>query len=130
MLLKRLSNFSLSLHCPHSPPPYHPLSPLPSLLQERGSEVILGDESHISVYEQGGVATLGGVHPRTVPTGGDGTMDLNCVEQAVRKEDDHYPVTRLICLENTHNRRVLAWPVAGTSLCPYSRDKAAITTVM
>ncbi|GJP46955.1 hypothetical protein CLOM_g6192 [Closterium sp. NIES-68] len=70
----------------------------------RGSEVILGADSHISVYEQGGVATLGSVHPRTVPNKADGTMDLKKVELAIRKDDEHYPVTRLICLENTHNR--------------------------
>ncbi|CAI5513233.1 unnamed protein product, partial [Closterium sp. Naga37s-1] len=70
----------------------------------RGSEVILGADSHISVYEQGGVATLGSVHPRTVMNKADGTMDLKKVELAIRKDDEHYPVTRLICLENTHNR--------------------------
>ncbi|XP_073111289.1 low-specificity L-threonine aldolase 1-like [Elaeis guineensis] len=31
----------------------------------RGSEVILGDNSHIHVYENGGISTIGGVHPRT-----------------------------------------------------------------
>ncbi|CAI5522084.1 unnamed protein product [Closterium sp. Naga37s-1] len=70
----------------------------------RGSEVIMGADSHISVYEQGGVATLGSVHPRTVVNKADGTMDLKKVELAIRKDDEHYPVTRCICLENTHNR--------------------------
>lgn len=40
----------------------------------RGSEVILGDNSHIHIYENGGIATLGGVHPRTVRNNEDGTM--------------------------------------------------------
>jgi len=71
----------------------------------RGSEVILGTESHISVYEQGGISTLGGVHPRTVPNNSDGTMDLSKLEAAIRYElDDHLPITRLICLENTQAR--------------------------
>jgi len=74
-------------------------------LQVRGSEVILGTESHISVYEQGGISTLGGVHPRTVPNNSDGTMDLSKLEAAIRYElDDHLPITRLICLENTQAR--------------------------
>lgn len=73
-------------------------------LQERGSEAILGADSHIHFYEQGGISSLGGVHPRTVPNKPDGTMDLRRVEQAIRKQDDHYPITRLICIENTHNR--------------------------
>jgi threonine aldolase len=76
-------------------------------LQVRGSEVILGDESHITVYEQGGISTLGGVHPKTVPNNADGTMDLKKMEAAIRYElDDHFPVTRLICLENTQARYV------------------------
>jgi threonine aldolase len=35
----------------------------------------------------------------------DGTLSLDLVEEAVRGEDVHFPTTRLICLENTHNRR-------------------------
>lgn len=71
----------------------------------RGSEVIIGEESHIMHYEQGGISTLGGVHPRTVPNNADGTFDLKKVEAAIRYElDDHFPITRLICLENTQAR--------------------------
>ncbi|PWZ39106.1 hypothetical protein Zm00014a_031226 [Zea mays] len=70
----------------------------------RGSEVILGDASHIHVYENGGISTLGGVHPRTVPNNPDGTMDLARIVDAIRNPDGAllYPTTRLICLENTH----------------------------
>jgi hypothetical protein len=73
--------------------------------QVRGSEVILGADSHITVYEQGGISTLGGVHPRTIPNKLDGTMDLAMVEAAIRPlNDDHYPATRLICIENSQAR--------------------------
>eukprot|EP00850_Spirogloea_muscicola_P005072 SM000022S07286 [mRNA] locus=s22:917440:919941:- [translate_table: standard] len=73
--------------------------------QLRGSEAILGSESHIHWYEQGGIATLGGVHSRTVPNKADGTMDLKKVEAAIRPPgDEHFPITRVICIENTHNR--------------------------
>ncbi|KAG7624007.1 putative low-specificity L-threonine aldolase 2 [Arabidopsis thaliana] len=70
---------------------------------ERGSEVILGDDSHIHIYENGGVSSLGGVHPRTVKNEEDGTMEIGAIEAAVRspKGDLHHPVTKLICLENT-----------------------------
>ncbi|KAK7285881.1 hypothetical protein RJT34_20666 [Clitoria ternatea] len=70
----------------------------------RGSEVILGDNSHIHIYENGGIATLGGVHPRTVKNNDDGTMDIHLIEAAIRdpKGELVYPTTRLICLENTH----------------------------
>ncbi|KAL2345829.1 hypothetical protein Fmac_007114 [Flemingia macrophylla] len=70
----------------------------------RGSEVILGDNSHIHIYENGGIATIGGVHPRTVKNNEDGTMDIDLIQAAIRdpKGELVYPTTRLICLENTH----------------------------
>jgi len=73
--------------------------------RERGSEFIVGDEAHVFVYEQGGAAQLGGVHPRTVPTNADGTLDLAHIAKAIRGDDPHYPVTKLVCIENTHNRK-------------------------
>lgn len=70
----------------------------------RGSEVILGDNSHIHIYENGGISTIGGVHPKTVKNNKDGTMDLDLIEAAIRdpKGELFYPTTRLICLENSH----------------------------
>lgn len=70
----------------------------------RGDEMILGDQAHIFLFEQGGSAALGGVHPRTVRNEPDGTLDLAEVEAAIRGENEHFPVTRLLALENTHNR--------------------------
>ncbi len=70
----------------------------------RGDEIIVGDLAHIFYYEQGSTAAVGGIHPRTVPNQPDGTLDLNQVEAAIRGDDLHFPRTRLICLENTHNR--------------------------
>jgi len=70
----------------------------------RGDEVILGDRSHTFFYEQGGCAGLGGIHPHTVPNKPDGTLDLSDIEAAIRPDNIHFPRTRLIILENTHNR--------------------------
>ncbi|EPS60604.1 hypothetical protein M569_14199, partial [Genlisea aurea] len=72
--------------------------------QIRGSEVILGDYSHIHIYENGGISTIGGVHPRTVKNTDDGTMDIDLIEAAIRdpRFEICYPTTRLICLENSH----------------------------
>ncbi len=70
----------------------------------RGDEMILGEGAHIFLNEQGGAAALGGVHPRPVPERSDGTLDLSQVEESIRSDNQHYPVTRLICVENTHNR--------------------------
>ena len=69
----------------------------------RGDEVILGNQSHIFLNEVGGIAALGGIHPRIVPNEPDGTLKLEAVENAIRDTDLHYPPTRLIALENTHN---------------------------
>jgi threonine aldolase len=70
----------------------------------RGDEVILGDQCHTFRYEAGGIAALGGVHPYTVKNQPDGTMNLDEVADAIRPDNVHFPRTRLICLENTHNR--------------------------
>lgn len=71
----------------------------------RGDEAIMGDMAHTFLFEAGGSASVGGVHPRTVPNQADGTMDLGELEAAIRDpRNDHYPRSRLICLENTHNR--------------------------
>ena len=70
----------------------------------RGDEMILGDQSHIHFYEQGGTAALGGVHPRALRNRSDGTLDLAEVEAAIRGDNEHFPVSRLLCLETTHNR--------------------------
>ena len=69
-----------------------------------GDEVILGSESHILWYEVGGASALGGALLRTVLNKDDGTLDLNSIRATIRTEDLHYPPTRLLCLENTHNR--------------------------
>jgi threonine aldolase len=67
----------------------------------RGDEVILGDKAHTSVYEAGGIAALGGVHPHTVPVQPDGTLPLDAIRSAIRPDNIHMPPTRLIALENT-----------------------------
>jgi threonine aldolase len=71
---------------------------------QRGDEVILGHLAHTFLYEAGGMAALGGVHPRTLPNQPDGTLRLEQIEAAVRPDDAHFPHSRLIALENTHNR--------------------------
>jgi threonine aldolase len=71
---------------------------------QRGDEVIIGDEAHMFYYEVAGVSALGGVQVRTVPNRG-GAIDPADVERAIRdRKNIHFPVTRLVCFENTHNR--------------------------
>jgi threonine aldolase len=70
----------------------------------RGDEVILGDKAHTFLYEAGGISALGGVHSHQVANQPDGTMLLEDILAAIRPDDPHFPVTRLVALENTHNR--------------------------
>jgi threonine aldolase len=70
----------------------------------RGEEIIVGDHGHLFLFEAGSVSAVGGIHSRQVPNQPDATLDLAEVEAAIRPDDDHFPRTRLICLENTHNR--------------------------
>ena len=70
---------------------------------QRGDEIILGDMSHTYLYEAGGVSALGGVHPRSIPNQADGTLRLDDIEAAIRADDEHYPISRMILLENTHS---------------------------
>jgi threonine aldolase len=85
----------------------------------RGDEIILGNHSHTFLFEAGGAAALGGIHSWTVANQEDGTLRLEDIENAVRADDPHYPISRLICLENTHNR------CGGTPLSvAYTREVA------
>jgi len=70
-----------------------------------GDEVILGEISHVFLYEAAGMSAVGGVMPHCVPVQIDGTLKLEDIKQAIREKDDHHPITRLVILENTHNRR-------------------------
>jgi len=71
---------------------------------QRGDEVILGKEAHTFRYEAGGISVLGGVHSCQLPNQPDGSIAIKDIEGAIRYDDPHQPITRLIALENTHNR--------------------------
>jgi threonine aldolase len=68
-----------------------------------GDEVILEAEAHMYYYEVGALSAIGGLIPRLVK-GQRGIMNPKDVETALRPADIHFPPTRLICIENTHNR--------------------------
>ncbi len=70
----------------------------------RGDEMIVGDQSHIFFNEQGGSAAVGGIHPRPIPNQADGKLAPEDIEAAIRTDNAHFPRSRLIVLENTHNR--------------------------
>lgn len=71
---------------------------------DRGDEVILGNLAHSFLYEAGGISAMGSVHSCQIPNRPDGTLKLDDIQAAIRPDDAHFPITRLIVLENTHNR--------------------------
>ncbi len=71
---------------------------------QRGDEVMLGGKSHTFLYEAGGISALGGIHSAQIPNQPDGSLLLSALEEGLRGPDAHCPPSRLICLENTHNR--------------------------
>ncbi|MBV8194795.1 MAG: low-specificity L-threonine aldolase [Candidatus Dormibacteraeota bacterium] len=69
-----------------------------------GDEVIVDAQAHIVLYEVGGTAVVAGVQLRTLD-GSDPVPDAAMVRRAIRAANIHHPVSRLLCVENTHNRR-------------------------
>lgn len=72
----------------------------------RGTEAILGDQSHIFNYEAGGASALGGIVFHPVTTGRFGELDLVSLQKAIRPAETnlHYAPPGVLCLESTHNR--------------------------
>jgi len=81
----------------------------------RTDEAIVEIDSHIYKYEVGGPAALSGVQLSPLK-GEGGILRADQIEDAIRPDDLHQPITRLICIENTHNRAGgVVHPVAGIS---------------
>ncbi|HEY9735702.1 MAG TPA: low-specificity L-threonine aldolase [Trichocoleus sp.] len=68
---------------------------------QRGDEAILGEDAHMFCWEAGGLAVLGGITPRPLPTDANGRMDLDQIRSAVRGDNPHWPRSRLILTENS-----------------------------
>ena len=68
-----------------------------------GDELVCEGMCHIYTYEAGGPAVLSHVMCRTIP-GNFGILDVDDFEGMIRPSNEHYARTRLVCLENTHNR--------------------------
>ena len=93
-----------------------------------GDEFICESGCHIYNYEQGGFAQLSQTIPRCV----DGHENILCVDQLrqlIRPNDEHAVQTRLVCVENTHNRgggRIL--PYDGiVEICEWAHDNGLKT---
>jgi len=68
-----------------------------------GDELLCESTNHIYVWEAGGPAALSGVTCRTIE-GDYGVLDVTQLDDKIRPLNDHYVRTRIVCLENTHNR--------------------------
>ncbi len=68
-----------------------------------GDEVIIEAGAHAMNFEGGAGAVLSSVQFSGIP-GNRGVFDAEQVEAAIRVDDVHFPVSRLIIIENTHNR--------------------------
>lgn len=68
-----------------------------------GDELLCDGNCHIVHYETGAPAALSGVMCRSF-YGTDGILSVDMLEGQVKGDADYLPRTRLVCLENTHNR--------------------------
>lgn len=73
------------------------------VLTRPGDEILVEAQAHLYYYEAGAPAALSGVMCRCLP-GVRGVFTAADVEAALRPADVHFPPTRLVCVENTHNR--------------------------
>ncbi|MBK8977296.1 MAG: aminotransferase class I/II-fold pyridoxal phosphate-dependent enzyme [Planctomycetes bacterium] len=88
-----------------------------------GDELICEERSHVFLYEGGGAARWSGTQVRALPSApdADGFPSPAAIEAAVRRDDPHFPRSRLLVLENTHN-------MAGGTVLDRAGLEARITT--
>ena len=85
----------------------------------RGEEILTGRDYHIWKYEAAGASVLGGIALDPLPVATDGAIEPDTVHQAVKEDDSHHAISRLLTLENTHNG--MAVPLAR---CQAAADAA------
>lgn len=68
-----------------------------------GDEVICHEEAHIYRYEGGGIARNSGASVRFI-RGNDGRIDPALLDGTINPDDQHYPISRMVSLEDTANR--------------------------
>src|SRR5512141_2159687 len=74
----------------------------------RGEECIVGQDAHTYRYEAGGMAVLGSIQPQPIANRPDGTIDPADIEAAIKPDDSHFAITRLVALENTIGGKAIA----------------------
>lgn len=77
---------------------------------QRGDEYLVGQLAHTYRWEGGGAAVLGSIQPQPIAHQADGTLALADIEAAIKPDDAHFAITRLLTLENTSGGKVLPGP--------------------
>ncbi len=86
----------------------------------RGEEVIVGGEYHVSAAEACGASVLGGLALCPLTTDDNGGLQADQISAAIKPDDAHCPISRLLCLENTVSGNVQS-PERIKSLCETGR---------
>jgi threonine aldolase len=81
----------------------------------RGDEYLVGQTYHTYRNEAGGAAVLGSIQPQPLEVEPDGTLDLGRVGAAVKPDDPHFARSRLLCLEDTTDGRVVGPDYLGAA---------------
>jgi threonine aldolase len=89
----------------------------------RGEECIVGQDAHTYRYEAGGMAVLGSIQPQPLNNRPDGTLDLAEVEAAIKPDDAHFAITKLLALENTIGGKVITRGYMAEALALAKRRK-------
>jgi threonine aldolase len=73
----------------------------------RGDEILVGDSYHVFAWEARGASVLGGATLHPLPTDAGGALRPADIAAAVKPDDPHMPITRLLSLENTVSGQVI-----------------------
>jgi threonine aldolase len=68
---------------------------------QRGEEVITAEEYHIFSYEARGASVLGGIALHPLSSTAYGAINAEQVESVIKEDDSHFPISKLVSLENT-----------------------------
>jgi threonine aldolase len=88
-------------------------------LSRSGDVLLAGENAHVLLYEQGAAAALWGVQIQTIGRGG--LFDGADVRAAIAPDEQHFAPTRIVAVENTHNR-------AGGRIFPLDRIRDVAQT--
>lgn len=93
-----------------------------------GDELICESGCHIYNYEQGGYAQLSAVVAKTIQ-GENSAIHVDQLRNVINPDNEHAVRTRLICLENTHNKGGgVVLPYDGVAeICTWAHDNDLIT---